>query len=117
MNKTILTAAVIAALSSSAFGQNTTAAPAAAAPAAAPAAPASPLSDLTVQATMDYESQYIFRGKKVTNQAFQPSAQFGYPVYGGSIYAGIWTSDPLGHQGGPNPTQGIIAPGPNQHDE
>jgi uncharacterized protein (TIGR02001 family) len=114
MNKTILTAAFIAALGSSAFAQNATA-PAAAAP--APAAPSNPLSDLTVQATMDYESQYIFRGKKVTNQAFQPSAQFGYPVYGGSVYAGVWTSDPLGHQGGANPTQGIIAPGPNQHDE
>ncbi|MGA2052819.1 MAG: von Willebrand factor type A domain-containing protein [Opitutales bacterium] len=65
--------------------------------------PSSPLSNVTVQATLDYESQYTFRGKKVTNQsgspdAFQPSAQLGYPAYGGSIYAGIWSSDPLGHQ-------------------
>ena len=110
MKKTILTVALVATLASRAFAQgNATAAPAA----AAPAAPSSPLSDLTVSASMDYESQYIFRGKKVTNGAFQPSAQFGYPIYGGSLYVGAWTSQPLGHAGG-----GAAAiPGPNQHNE
>ena len=72
-----------------------------------------PLSDLTVSGAMDYESQYIFRGKKVTNGAFQPSVQFGYPVYGGSIYVGAWTSQPLGHAGGGK----AAIPGPNQHNE
>jgi uncharacterized protein (TIGR02001 family) len=110
MKKTILTVALVAALGSSAFAQNATPAPAA----PAPAAPSNPLGDLTVQATLDYESQYVFRGKKVTNQAFQPSAQFGYPVYGGSIYTGVWTNQPIGHAGGGSPPS---APGPNQHNE
>jgi hypothetical protein len=52
------------------------------------------LNNFAVQSSMDYESQYIFRGKKVTNQAYQPSAQLGFPVIGGSANAGIWTSQP-----------------------
>lgn len=118
MNKTILTVALAAMMGPSAFAQTVATAPAAAAaPAPAPAAASSPLSDLTIQATMDYESQYIFRGKKVTNQAFQPSAQLGYPVYGGSVYAGIWTSNPIGHAGGGAGAPGGTVPGPNQHNE
>ncbi len=45
--------------------------------------------DISAQADMDYESQSVFRGKKITNDAFQLSAQLGYPVYGGSTYAGV----------------------------
>ncbi len=67
------------------------------------------MSKLTVAGTMDYETQYIFRGKKVTNGAFQPSVQFGYPVYGGSVYAGLWTNQPAGRAG--------TVAGPNQHGE
>ncbi len=108
MKKTILTVALVAALASRALAQNATPAPA-----PAPAAPSNPLGDLSVTASLDYESQYVFRGKKVTNSAFQPSAQFGYPVYGGSVYAGMWTSQPIGHAGG----GGAAIPGPNQHNE
>jgi len=92
MNKNLLTAALALSLVPSVYGQ------AAAAPATPAAAPA-PLSDLTVSGAMDYESQYIFRGKKVTNSAFQPSVNFAYPVAGGSANAYVWTSQPLGRQG------------------
>jgi hypothetical protein len=55
---------------------------------ATPAAPAGVLSDLSVNGTMDFEDQYIFRGKKITNAAFQPSVNFNYGnIAGGTITA------------------------------
>jgi len=90
MNKTLLTAALALSLVSSAHGQ-------------AAAASSGPLSDLTVSGSMDYESQYIFRGKKVTNSAFQPSVNFAYPVSGGTLNAYMWTSQPIGRQGNNTP--------------
>jgi len=75
MNKTILTVALAASLFTSAHAQT---------------------SNLTVQGTMDYESQYIFRGKKITNSAFQPSVNASYAIGGGSINGYVWTSQPIG---------------------
>jgi len=89
MNKTILTAALALSLIGSVHAQG--------------------LSALTVSGTFDYETQYVFRGKKITNSAFQPSVNFSYPAGGGSINAFIWTSQPIGTKGG-----GV---GPNQADE
>lgn len=100
MNKTILTSVLALALVSSARAQS-----------AAPA-PSGPLSDLTVQGTMDYESQYVFRGKKVTNSAFQPSVNFSYPLAGGSVNGYVWTSQPIGHISNP-----ALNAGPNQTNE
>jgi len=86
MNKTIL----IAALSS------LTLLPSVHAQTAAPAAPTGVLSDLSVNGTMDLESQYIFRGKKVTNTAFQPSVNANWGnLGGGTATAYAWTSQPL----------------------
>jgi hypothetical protein len=63
---------------------------------ATPAAPAGVLSDLSVNGTMDFEDQYIFRGKKITNAAFQPSVNFNYGnIAGGTITAYAWTSQPI----------------------
>lgn len=76
MNKIILTVLLGAALGATARAQN-------------------PLADLSVSGTIDWESQYVYRAKKITNTAFQPKVEFGYPVYGGSIYAGVWTNQPI----------------------
>jgi hypothetical protein len=87
MNKSILVLSLALALAPSVHAQ--TAAP-------------SPLKDLSVSGAMDYESQYVFRGKKVTNSAFQPSVNLGYPVYGGTLNAYMWTSQPIGTRGTSN---------------
>jgi hypothetical protein len=93
MNKTILIAALSLTLLPSIHAQT---APAAAAPAASPGV----LSDLSVNGTMDLESQYIFRGKKVTNAAFQPSVNFNWGnLGGGTATAYAWTSQPLSSPG------------------
>jgi hypothetical protein len=93
MNKIILTAGLALALFTSVHAQT--------------------LSALTVSGTMDYESEYVFRGKKVTDSAFQPSVNFSYPVAGGSVNAFVWTSQPIGQAGtggaGPNQTNEIDA--------
>jgi len=94
MNKTILTAALALSLITSAHAQ---------------------LSALTVSGTMDYESQYIFRGKKVTNSALQPSVNFAYPYANGSINAFVWTSQPIGRSS--NGSTGVGGQGPNQNNE
>jgi hypothetical protein len=87
MNKIILTAGLALSLITSVHAQN--------------------LSALTVSGTMDYESEYVFRGKKVTASAFQPSVNFSYPAAGGSINAFVWTSQPLGTN---NPVAGAQSP-------
>jgi hypothetical protein len=93
MNKIILTAGLALSLFTSVHAQN--------------------LSALTVSGTLDYESEYVFRGKKVTDSAFQPSVNFSYPAAGGSINAFVWTSQPIGQAGtggaGPNQTNEIDA--------
>jgi hypothetical protein len=101
MNKTILTVALAVALFTKANAQNTTAT----APAAAAPAPSGPLSDLAISGAMDYESQYVFRGKKIANSSFQPNVNLAYPVYGGSLNAYVWTNQPIAPRGGTPPTQ------------
>jgi hypothetical protein len=75
-------------------------------------APAVGINNLTVTAALDYESQYVFRGKKVTDSAFQPNADLAYKVSDalGSVHAYVWTSQPIGRAGnsaGPNQTNEI----------
>jgi hypothetical protein len=66
----------------------------------AAAAPAGVLSNLTVNGTMDVESQYIFRGKKVTNAAFQPSVNFNEAnIANGTLTEYAWTSQPFSSPG------------------
>jgi hypothetical protein len=101
MNKTILTAALALSLFSSVHAQTASAS-------------SGVLSNLSVNGTMDLESQYIFRGKKVTNAALQPSVNVNYGnVAGGTVTGYVWTNQPVGRRGdGINP-----GPGPNQNDE
>jgi uncharacterized protein (TIGR02001 family) len=47
-----------------------------------------PLDDISVSTTFGYESEYIFRGAKLDQQAFQPAIDVEY----GNFYAGIWGS-------------------------
>jgi uncharacterized protein (TIGR02001 family) len=64
-----------------------------------PARAESPLHDFSLVGAFDYESQYVFRGKKITNSAFEPKIEMGYPTFGGSIYTGMWTNLPFGRHG------------------
>ncbi|HVU36787.1 MAG TPA: hypothetical protein VHC95_00485 [Opitutales bacterium] len=86
MNKHLLTAVLALSLVASAHAQSS-----------------GPLANLTVSGTFDYESQYVFRGKKVTNSALQPMVNFAYPVSDGTVNAYVWTSNPLGRQGTATP--------------
>ncbi len=47
-----------------------------------------PLDDISVSTTFGYESEYVFRGDKLDQQAFQPAIDVEY----GNFYAGIWGS-------------------------
>lgn len=75
MKKTIATIAMASVLGGSVFAQD--------------------LSELSVSGTFAFESEYVFRGSKLTDEAFQPSIEFGMPVYGGDFYVGLWTSMPI----------------------
>jgi uncharacterized protein (TIGR02001 family) len=66
--------------------------------AAASAQTGSGLSDLSVSGTFAYESEYVFRGIELDDRAWQPAVELGYPIAGGSAYAGIWGS--FGSTGG-----------------
>lgn len=55
----------------------------------------SSISDLSITGTFDFETEYVFRGKELAQQSFQPSVEFGFPVLGGDLYAGIWTNMPI----------------------
>ncbi|MFA6287120.1 MAG: TorF family putative porin [Opitutaceae bacterium] len=45
----------------------------------------------TVSTDFTYASEYVFRGQKNSNAAFQASAEVGYK----EIYGGVWTNQPL----------------------
>ncbi len=68
-----------------------------------------PLGDLRVSGTLDFETQYVYRGKKVSDAAFEPSLDIRYAALGGAFYATTWSNLPAGRRG--------AAPGPNQVDE
>lgn len=57
----------------------------------APVAPAAPASSYTLTADFPYVSSYVFRGVKLTDDAFQPSLKLAV----GSAYAGVWLSEPV----------------------
>jgi predicted porin len=103
MNKLLLTAALALALVPNAHGQA--------------AASSGPLGDLKVSGDFDYESQYVFRGKKITNSAFQPSVDFSKTVADGTLKAYVWTSQPIGRAGNPSSTFPSTTVGPNQNNE
>ncbi|MGF1448100.1 MAG: TorF family putative porin [Opitutales bacterium] len=53
------------------------------------------LEDLSISGSFVYESEYIFRGANLNGDSFQPQIEFGLPLYGGNLYAGIWTNLPI----------------------
>jgi uncharacterized protein (TIGR02001 family) len=57
------------------------------------------IEDLSITSSFAYESQYVFRGVKLEYDSFQPSLEFGFPVVGGDLYAGIWTNLPITGKG------------------
>ncbi len=63
---------------------------------------------LSVTGSFDFESEYVFRGKRLTQAAFQPSVEAGYAIGPGELYTGVWTSLPINSDnvGGVNQTQG-----------
>jgi len=67
------------------------------------------LSDLSISGTFDFETQYVFRASKLASQSFQPSVEFGYPVIGGDLYAGVWTNQPIANAQAPTGLPGQIA--------
>jgi hypothetical protein len=119
MKKSILIGVLAASLIPSVRAQT---APAPATPAApatttAPAAPDAPvvgIAALTVTGALDYESEYVFRGKKITGEAFQPNFDMGYKISdaAGSAHVYWWTSQPIGRAG-----NGPTNAGPNQNNE
>ena len=57
------------------------------------------IEDLSITSSFAYESQYVFRGVKLSYDSFQPSLEFGFPVVGGDLYTGIWTNLPITQTG------------------
>ncbi len=48
------------------------------------------LSELSMTASFDFESQYVFRGKDLADASFQPSVELEV----GGFYSGIWLNEP-----------------------
>jgi uncharacterized protein (TIGR02001 family) len=49
------------------------------------------LSDLSMSTTFGFESEYVFRGKQVSDESFQGSVETSISGF----YAGVWTSQPI----------------------
>ncbi len=71
----------------------------------------SPLGDLSGSGQVAYESQYVFRGKKLANSSIQPKGEIGLQVGAdGNAYVGGWSNEPLSRRrnvGGPDQTNEI----------
>jgi len=71
-----------------------------------------PLGDLTGTGAVSYESQYVFRGKKLANSSIQPKAEIGLQplsLPNTNLYIGAWSNQPV------SPRQ--TTPVTIQHDE
>jgi hypothetical protein len=53
------------------------------------------IGDLSAQAVLGAESEYVFRGKKMSGFSFLPSTRLGYPVGPGELYGALWTVFPV----------------------
>jgi hypothetical protein len=99
LNKTLLALAVAGSLAAPARAQNST-----------------PLGQLTGTGVVAYESQYVYRGKKITNSSIQPTAEIGLTPSGApnmNIYVGAWSNQPISRRTG----AGLGGAGPSQSDE
>jgi len=71
------------------------------------------LGDLSGSGQVAYESQYVFRGKKITNSAIQPKGEVGMQLgANGNAYVGAWSNQPISRR-----SNATGAGGPDQSDE
>ncbi len=71
-----------------------------------------PLGSLSGSGTVAYESQYVFRGKKIADSSIQPRGEIGFQPGGSpnlNVYLGAWSNQPVSRR-----TGGV---GPDQSDE
>jgi uncharacterized protein (TIGR02001 family) len=60
-----------------------------------------PMGDLTGSGAISYESQYVFRGKKIANSSLQPKAEVGLQLSANSnFYVGAWANEPVSRRSG-----------------
>jgi len=86
LNKTLLALALAGSLAANARAQMTT-----------------PMGNLTGTGTVAYESQYVFRGKKIANSSIQPRGELGLTPSGApnlNIYLGAWSNQPVSRRTG-----------------
>ncbi len=70
----------------------------------------SPFGDLSGTGQVAYESQYVFRGKKLANSSIQPKGEIGMQIgANGNAYVGAWSNQPVSRR-----TSGA---GPDQSNE
>ena len=95
LNKSLLAVALASSLAVSAHAQTQT-----------------PLGTLTGSGAVAYESQYVFRGKKIADSSIQPRGEIGLmpaSLSSVNIYVGAWSNQPISRR-----TGGV---GPDQSDE
>ncbi len=60
-----------------------------------------PMGDLTGTGAIAYESQYVFRGKKIADSSLQPKAEVGMQLNANSnFYIGSWANEPVSRRSG-----------------
>lgn len=52
--------------------------------------------DLALKTTVGFESEYVYRGKELGLHSVQLSVEGAYKLYNGSLYAGVWSTNPVG---------------------
>jgi uncharacterized protein (TIGR02001 family) len=73
---------------------------------AATARAQTPMGDLTGTGEIAYESQYVFRGKKIADSSLQPKAEVGMQLNADSnFYIGSWANDPVSRRSGTGTSQ------------
>ncbi len=94
LNKTLLALALAGSLAPSVRAQTQT-----------------PLGELSGSGQVAYESQYVFRGKKLADSSIQPKAEVGMQIGAdGNAYVGGWSNEPVSRRtnvGGPDQSNEI----------
>ena len=55
-------------------------------------------SNISVSVSVDYVSEYVFRGITLAGSAFQPGAEISTSAFGGNFTAGVWASVASGEE-------------------
>jgi len=65
-----------------------------------------PMGNLTGTGAIAYESQYVFRGKKIADSSMQPKAEVGMQLSANSnFYIGAWANEPVSRRSGTGSAQ------------